>query len=163
MPDINTLFPSKYLQAADAENPLNLTILKITQEKMKQRDGTDIDKPVVFFREVPKGMVLNRTNANFLINLYGKDYAQWVGKSVTLGIENITAFGETQAALRFRDEEPKFNHAQLLDRYSKLYERARRAGVEDLDTYIIPADASDATIIEMGKDLKPQVEAAEAF
>ena len=163
MPDINSLFPSKYLQAADAETPLHLTIFKVSQETMKQRDGSDALKPVIWFREQTKGMVLNRTNAKFLSDLYGKDYDNWMNQRVTLGVERITAFGETQDALRFVEDSVKLDPAALMKAYLDLYAKAKKLEVPDLETYVIDADASAATITELGKELRIKVAAAEMF
>src|SRR6187455_2556877 len=59
-------YPSNYLKADDAiDNSMDLTITAIQPEKMQ--DGTF--KPVVFFKEDKRGLVLNVTNKNFLVQL----------------------------------------------------------------------------------------------
>lgn len=105
--DVSELFPSKYLKAADATPALALTIARVVWEKMKDKDGNEEDKPVMFFYEQEKGMVLNRTNANTVTHLYGSDVDKWTGQRVVLGTEVVTAFGESKPALRFKNEEAK--------------------------------------------------------
>jgi hypothetical protein len=161
--DVSVLFPSKYLKAADATPPLTLTIKRVSWEKMKDQEGNEEDKPVIWFAEQEKGMVLNRTNANTITDLYGPDVDRWTGQRVVLGTEMVTAFGATKPALRFKREDVKFDRASLMARYDKLFGEATELGVEDIDTYLIPKDASDATIIELGKLLREKVDSAKAF
>ena len=163
MTSINDLFPSKYLKAADADPALTLTIARVTQEKMKNNEGEEETKPVIFFAEETKGMVLNRTNANILTDLFGDIIEHWTGQRVTLCAVEVDAFGKLQKALRFRSDTPKVDRAKLLERHQKLYEEAVKLQVDDLDTYTLSADASEATIIEVGKALRSAVDAAKAF
>jgi hypothetical protein len=163
--DVSKLFPSKYLQAQDAVPARTVTLRGITQETMKNRDGKDETKPVLRFDEFQKGMVLNKTNAATLSALFGKETDNWIGERVTLGTEDVPAFGEIQPALRFRKdahaEAP--SHDSMVKRYQTLYEEARVLNIPDLETYVIAPDALDATIIELGKDLRSKVEAAKTF
>lgn len=161
--NVNDLFPSKYLKASDAEPSLTLTITKITQETMKNRDGKDETKPVLYFNEQEKGMVLNKTNARTLEKMFGSETEQWLNERVVLASAEVDAFGETQKALRFREEMPTLTKAELLKRYQKLYEEARKLEVDNLETYQVAADADETTIIELGKELRKAVEAAKTF
>jgi hypothetical protein len=161
--DVNTLFPSKYLKAQDATPPVTLTIRTVVQEKMKNADGEEEVKPVVYFLEQEKGMVLNRTNAGTLTALFTPETEKWVNQRVVLGTEIVTAFGQSKPALRFKNEEVKFDRASLLARYDKLFGEATDLEVADIDTFLLPENASDATIIELGKLLREKVDAAKAF
>jgi hypothetical protein len=79
-------YPTNYFKADDVvDEPLVLTITSIRPEKMQ--DGKS--KPVVFFKEDKRGLVLNVTNKNFLILLTrSKDPADAVGQLVMLvGVE----------------------------------------------------------------------------
>jgi hypothetical protein len=163
MTTLNDLYPSKYLKASDAENDLTVTIAKVLIEKMKDQEGKEESKPVIYFTEQPKGMVLNKTNGNVLSDLFGETIEEWTGHKVTLCAVDVDAFGKIQKALRFRAEAPKVSRADLLKRYSKLFEEGKKLGVEDIDTYAIPADASDATIVELGKALRQTIEAYKTF
>ena len=163
MTTLNDLFPSKYLKAADAEPDLTLTIAKVGKESLKNRDGEEEVKPIVFFTEHEKGMVLNKTNGNVLGDLFGDEVENWTGQRITLCSVDVDAFGKIQKALRFRAEPPKVSRADLMKRYSKLYEEAKTLDVEDLDTFVVEGDTPETTIIEMGKELKALVQAAKAF
>jgi hypothetical protein len=75
-------YPSNYLKADDViDNAMVLTISSIQPEKMQ--DGKQ--KPVVFFKEEKRGLVLNVTNKNFLVMLTrSKNPADAVGQRVSL-------------------------------------------------------------------------------
>lgn len=161
--DVNDLFPSKYLKHSDAEPDIIVTISRITQEKMKNNDGKEEQKPVIYFSEQEKGMVLNRTNANTLAELFGSDIGNWTGERVTLTSVEVDAFGKMQKALRFKAAAPKVTREELMKRYQKLFEKAKEVGVDNIESYVIKADAPEATIIELGKELKKAVKAAEVF
>jgi hypothetical protein len=161
--DVNNLFPSKYLKASDATPSITLTVKGVTWEKMKDKDGNEEEKPVIYFNEQTKGMVLNRTNANTLTHLYGSETDKWVGQRVVLGTEIVTAFGESKPALRFKNEEVKYDRASLLKRHAKLFAEAKELGIDDLETFVLDAGATDQTILEVGKELRLAVDAAKAF
>ena len=63
MTSYDDYFPSNFFKADDLANgPITLTITDIHPEKMQ--DGKL--KPVVFFKEDKRGLVLNVTNKNML-------------------------------------------------------------------------------------------------
>jgi ethanolamine ammonia-lyase large subunit len=163
MTDINDLFPSKYLKAADAEPEVTLTIARVSKESMKNKEGKDELKPVIFFQELEKGMVLNKTNAATLTAMYTSTIENWTGQKVVLCAAEVSAFGEMQKALRFRQEAPTVSRTDLLKRYGKLFEEAKKLAVENIETYVLSADASEASIIEIGKELRSKVDAAKQF
>jgi hypothetical protein len=159
----NDMFPSKYLKASDAETDLTLTVSRLAKETMKNRDGQDEEKYVIFFAEQEKGMVLNKTNKNTLVDLYGEETDDWIGKKVILTAVDVDAFGETQAALRISHKKPAIDKQKLLDAYGKLYAKAKKLDVEGLADFTVSADTPEDALIEAGKQLRALVEAAEAF
>lgn len=80
MPNVNEMFPSKWLKATDLPRPVTVTIDSIEQAEMP---GGEL-KWVVYFRGKEKGMVLNRTNAEQLVDFFGDESDNWRGKSVKL-------------------------------------------------------------------------------
>lgn len=107
MSTLDELFPSKYLKAADvAESDLDVTIKSIGRETMKNKEtGEDENKPILFFEETKKGIVLNKTNAKQIIKLHGEK-ENWIGKKITLFSTEVDAFGETTEAIRVRSKAP---------------------------------------------------------
>jgi hypothetical protein len=90
---ISEAFPSKYLRADDVDamgGQLIHTIRKVVLEEVGQ---DRVEKPVIYFRETPSGLVLNRTNANRLTPSLGDDTAHWIGKQITLETEMVPMGG----------------------------------------------------------------------
>jgi hypothetical protein len=98
MANIMDEFPSKYLKAEDVEDEHpTVTITHITREEVgKERDR----KPVIFFKEFDKGVVLNKTNATNISKMYGSDTDNWPGKTVVLGTAMVDFNGESKPAIR---------------------------------------------------------------
>ena len=74
---------SKFFRGADIApgSFLNLTVDSIKAIEMGPNKEA---KDVVFFRETPKGLVLNKTTRTTLIALFGDYDEKWVGSKVTL-------------------------------------------------------------------------------
>jgi hypothetical protein len=82
--NINDLYPSKYLKAADlAGNVQTVTIAKIEVESMGDQQRPD-RKPVMYFREPVLPMVLNKTNGLAIAQRFGPELANWVGGRLEL-------------------------------------------------------------------------------
>ena len=104
---ISTIFPSKYVAAEDLNGkPITLTITTCTLEEMQSHDNQKVSKPVVYFAKATKGLVLNRTNATIIADLYGDETDAWTGKRITIYPTRVKAFGKTVDAIRVREEVP---------------------------------------------------------
>ena len=106
--DISKAFPSKYLKALDDipddEAPI-YTIRAVETETVGQ--GPDaVDKPVMYFDEVNKGLVLNRTNAGVVEKLYGRDTDDWIGRRVGLYVAEVQFKCEMVPAIRIKGRVP---------------------------------------------------------
>jgi len=83
MPSIHTAFPSSYVRAADLGNR-RITVT-ISHLKMEDVGGDGEQKPVLYFKGGTKGLVLNKTNANSVVEVAGtEDYSQWAGVRIAL-------------------------------------------------------------------------------
>lgn len=102
--NINSAFPSKYLKAADAEDgDLLLTIARVKMENVGAK-GKDDMKPVVYFGEVEKGLVLNKTNAKMISKIAkSEDTDDWAGTKVRLIATEVEFQGDLVMSLRVRD------------------------------------------------------------
>ena len=100
---------SKYLKA-DAISDVNDTILTIkgnTLEKVGQ--GSDAkDMCILYFRETEKGLGLNRTNGETLIELFKTpEMDEWTGKQIALYVDkNVYYGGQRKPAIRIRPFAP---------------------------------------------------------
>lgn len=107
MPKLNEMFPSKWLKADDFdEDGTVLTVKKLKEESVGQ--GRDADeKWVLYFEELEKGLVLNKTNTNIIAKLYGDDTDEWKGKLVTLYATDVQYKDEMVSAIRVKTKVPK--------------------------------------------------------
>lgn len=103
---LSTIFPSKYLKGEDVDGETLVVIKELVFDKMKDEDGRDEEKPVLLFKGVEKGLVLNKTNAQRIAEQHGDETDLWPGKRITLTTESVTAFGKTQWAIRVKPERP---------------------------------------------------------
>lgn len=89
MADANKFLTGKF-KAEDIKEDLTLTISKVKPERMQ---STGEEKLVLSFEETGKGLVLGtKANLEFLIDEFGDDTDDWVGKEIVLySVE--TSFG----------------------------------------------------------------------
>ncbi len=101
---IDQLFPSRWLKSSDiGSSPRTATISRIDFELI----GRDQEKKAVLsFQNTTKRMILNRTNAQILANLYGKELKNWVGKRITLYCAEAQFRGTPCLAVRIREQAP---------------------------------------------------------
>lgn len=103
---VSQLFPSKYVKAADLNGKtVTLTIAKLVVEELGH--GAEKErKPILYFKNATKGLVLNRTNAMTIAGLYGDEADEWPGKRISIYPTKVRAFGSMQDAIRVREEIP---------------------------------------------------------
>jgi hypothetical protein len=83
---VGTMFPSKYLKADDiGVRKVTATMDRVELETMPSDKE---EKPVLYFRNKDKGLVLNVTNAYAISEAYGDDTDSWKGKQVVLYVDN---------------------------------------------------------------------------
>ena len=100
--NINSAFSSKYLKAADAEDGQVWTITKVKVETVGQGAKAE-QKPVIYFKEVDKGMVCNRTNAKMIAQICRSDDTDdWTGKQIKVIATEVEYQGELVQSLRVR-------------------------------------------------------------
>jgi len=162
------VFPSKYLKAEDDYfddgATYTATIKGVVSEKLTSREKGEEDKPVMHFVELDKGLILNKTNWGTCVKLFGSDESDdWNGEKVILTTVDVDAFGDVVRAIRIKNEKPKVNRQALIDRHSKLFEKARELGVDGFENYTVAPNMTDNEIIDIGKELRKVVDAAEAF
>jgi hypothetical protein len=100
------VFPSNYIKADDLDGDVTYTIASVKIETLGQ--GKDAEKkPVVFFEEVEKGMVLNVTNWNTIESQHGSDSDDWIGKRIIIFATEVEFKGEMVMGIRVRLRAPK--------------------------------------------------------
>jgi hypothetical protein len=104
--DFNQLYGGKYLKADDLPEE-GVQVMKITAYSVDEVGKTKEVKCVLSFAETDKQLILNKTNANTLAELYGKDWAGWVGKRIALYQTPVDFQGKTTMAVRIKPRVPK--------------------------------------------------------
>ena len=101
--DVDECYGSKYFSATDLGNKrIRTRIAKVRKEKLRQQDGTDKPKLVIYFTTLDKPMVVNATNKNTLVEALGRDPAKWIGVEVGLLAELTQFAGKPVRGLRLR-------------------------------------------------------------
>lgn len=99
-----------YIGAYSLEQGKDLTV-KITKVIREMVTGTGGKKEecTVAYLEGQKPFILNRTNMKMITKIYGTPYIEdWAGKTITLYVSKIRAFGEDNVeALRIREQKPQ--------------------------------------------------------
>ncbi|MEA3638734.1 MAG: hypothetical protein VBE63_02180 [Lamprobacter sp.] len=97
--DINSLFPSNYLKAADLQGQVRrVTIANCAPEQLGQGEI----KPALQFRGVPKKLILNKTNGLLIAASFGTETTAWAGREIELYPENVMFQGQVVPAIRVR-------------------------------------------------------------
>jgi hypothetical protein len=100
---------SKFLKHQDLQGAdMVLTIARVTREGIKDKDGTEKKKFILYFRELDKGLVLNTTNMKILYSLFESDESEdYIGKRITLWEKtDIEMGGEIMSGIRIRTKAP---------------------------------------------------------
>src|ERR1017187_8912967 len=95
---ISSAFPSDYLKASDLQGH-NVTVA-ISRVEMREIGGEP--KPILYFHGKERGMVLNKTNANKIAEIFGDDTDDWEGGEVILYEAMVDFQGKTVPAIRIR-------------------------------------------------------------
>ena len=99
---MSKVFESRYLAAADVEEmggEVTYTISRVVIEQIGQKKE---DKPIVYFRQHKKGLVLNQINNTRLIGSLGDESDEWIGRNVTLEVEQVPFQGKIVPGIRCR-------------------------------------------------------------
>jgi hypothetical protein len=101
---LTELFPSTLLKAqdvTDAGGEMPVTIKEVSVRDFDGENGKE-SKPVMTFAD-GKQIVLNKTNANTLGDMLGGDTDAWLGKEITLIVEQVDFSGKKVPAIRIKN------------------------------------------------------------
>jgi hypothetical protein len=95
-------FPSKYLRAVDLpDRDIPVRIDRVVMEDMGV--GRDMEtKPVIYFKDKTKGVVLNKVNTDTLSAAYGDEMDDWSGHPAIMFKVNTEVKGQPKKGIRFR-------------------------------------------------------------
>lgn len=101
MPKVSEMIQSKFLRKEDIDDELLVTVKVVELEEMPG-DG-DERRWVIYFKELPKGLVLNVTVIRTLESAFGADSDDWIGRKVTIYVDHGVSFkGKVVGGLRLR-------------------------------------------------------------
>src|SRR5262249_52811200 len=98
------VFPSRFLKCADLNGKSAvLTIKSASLEKLKNGNGEEETKTVIYFEKAKKGLILNRTNWDKIAELTGEDDSDnWPGSRVEVFPATTEMRGKTVDCIRVR-------------------------------------------------------------
>ena len=93
----------KWLKATDIETDTNVTISDVTRETLEQDGGASERKGALHFTGDLAALILNSTNTDTMIELFGGETEEWIGKRVTLFVDpNVIYAGKKVPGLRIK-------------------------------------------------------------
>lgn len=102
---VDLLNPSRFLKAAEFHGEdVTFTIADVELQELEREDNSKERKGLMSFKETPKLLVLNRTNAKCISAMFGVETDAWRGKRVTFFPAPMKDpfSGEQIAAIRVR-------------------------------------------------------------
>ena len=104
MVNVNNMFPSKWVKAADLQGKeIVVTIDRLGKEEVEQGAPP---KYILYFEGKNKGMVLNKTNTGNLATIHGPESDGWIGKQIQLFSTFVDFKGESVEAISIKAVAP---------------------------------------------------------
>jgi hypothetical protein len=100
---LDQLFPTRYATGADLNGKaFTFTVAAVSMEQMHSQPGKPAEaKPVLYFKETQKGIVLTRPLAMQIAEiLRSTDTDEWTGKKVTIYPQPLIVAGQHRVAIR---------------------------------------------------------------
>lgn len=98
MVNINDAFPSKYLKASDLQDRPQ----RVKMNYVKIEEVGEEHKPALYFIGKEKGIILNKTNANTIAELYGDDTEEWSDQEIEIYPSETDYQGKRVPCIRVR-------------------------------------------------------------
>lgn len=102
---LSEMFPSNFLKAqdvTDAGGEMDLTIFTVEMKEFDTDEGGKEKKAVLHFTN-EKRMVLNKTNAGLIAQMFGDDTDKWTNQNITLIVQEVTFGNKTVPAIRVKN------------------------------------------------------------
>jgi hypothetical protein len=138
MPKVTDLYPSKseWLKCEDVPDEGLVVTIDSYDVKDFNNDGKHDRKPVLYFKEDIKALVLNKTNAGTITTIVGSDELDdWVGHKITLVPRQVEFSGKQVWAIRVLMPRRQANRAATAAQAPR-----GRAAAAELDEAMPPAD-----------------------
>ena len=101
------VFPKKWLAGEDLAHDTTAVIQRVVMEELRNpKTHKPERKPVAYFVNRKKALILNRTNWMTIAELYGDESDTWAGKRVILGADVVDSPQGRVPAVRVRPVNP---------------------------------------------------------
>jgi hypothetical protein len=101
MPNINEAFPSQYLKASDLKG--RTVVVEIDRVEFEPVGQNKEMKPILYFADKDKGLVLNKTNANKIASLLETPVTEeWAGCTVAIYPTETSFQGDQVECIRVK-------------------------------------------------------------
>jgi hypothetical protein len=111
---IEDYYPKRFLSPANVEEDTLVTINEVGAETFQDDDGTKRKKPILYFKESVKPLILNRTNFTRIAEIAGDETDDWHGTRLILYPDTVSMRGKSVATIRVRPA-PKAKAAAAAD------------------------------------------------
>lgn len=99
--DFRTKLGSNFLKASDIDGSKVYQVSKLLLERLGRGEEAE-SKYVIYFQDEPKGLVLNRTNSQTLIDVLGPETDDWKGQSIEAYTTTVFFNGQSVPCIRLR-------------------------------------------------------------
>ena len=143
---LTELFPSNLLKAQDVIDAGGEMPLKIANVEIKEFDGDNGKerKPILIFAD-ERRMVLNKTNANIIAEMFGDDTDAWINREITLHVQSVEFQGKIVPSIRVKMVNEK---EAMIQRY---WVRVRELGLERADGLKILKECNEDFAVAFSK------------
>lgn len=102
---IGSAFPSNYIKCDDLQG----RAVQVRMNYVKFEDIGGDNKPVLYFMGKEKGMVLNKTNANMIAEIFGDETDGWTNQPIELYPAKTELHGKRVDCIRVREAKGSHN------------------------------------------------------
>jgi hypothetical protein len=96
------IFSGKYLASTDIGDREFKLVIEGTELVEFENEGKKQKKIHITFQNAKKGLLANKTNSMILVDAYGDDTENWIGKEVILYVEPVGFQGKVVKAIRVK-------------------------------------------------------------
>jgi hypothetical protein len=102
----DNVYPSKYLKHTDLGGQSRVyTVHSVSVEAVGPEQ---VEKPICWFKETNRGLVLNVTNWDVVADLLGEDSDDWIGHQIELFPAKTTFGGKRVDCIRVQEPKKPF-------------------------------------------------------
>ncbi len=134
---LSEMFPSNFLKAADvtdAGGEMDMTVFTVEMKEFDNDEGGKEKKAVLIFSN-DKRMVLNKTNAGLIAQMFGDDTDKWINQNITLIVQDVPFGNKTVPAIRVKNLNSKDAIIQAFWTKAREMGFTRQDGIDHLKQF----------------------------